>query len=157
MGAPNYMTPQGLKKLRAELKHLLEKERPAVVKTVSWAAEQGDRSENADYIYGKRRLREIDRRIHFLQRRLDHVEVVDPASVNSDRVMFGATVTVVDEEGQKAVYQIVGADEFDVNAGRISWESPLAKALLGRRKGDTVVVKRPKGAVTLTVVQIEYK
>jgi len=141
MSTPNYITPTGLKRLKDELHELLHQERPSIVKVVTWAAEQGDRSENADYIYGKKRMREIDQRIHFLQKRLDHIEVVDPAHVIADVVSFGATVTYEDEEGKQSTFQIVGADEFDVANGKISWQSPLSKALMGKREGDIVVVK----------------
>lgn len=157
MKTPNYITPTGLKKLQDELHQLLHGERPQLVKTVSWAAANGDRSENADYIYGKRRLREIDKRIHFLTTRLDNVEVIDPKKLSSKKVSFGATVTIEDEEGHLSTYQIVGVDEFDVNLGKISWQSPLATALMKKSIGDTVSVKRPKGPVEVTIVNIEFK
>ncbi|MBF0107049.1 MAG: transcription elongation factor GreB [Deltaproteobacteria bacterium] len=150
------MTPLGLKKIQDELQHLLHIERPQIVKTVSWAAALGDRSENADYIYGKRRLREIDSRIRFLQKRLDNIDVVDPATVKSDKISFGATVTIEDEEGKAATYQIVGADEFNVSEGKISWQSPLAKSLIGKKVGDEVIVNRPKGNSTVIVTGIKY-
>lgn len=158
----NYITPRGLKKIHDELHHLLHVERPEVVKTVSWAAANGDRSENADYIYGKRRLREIDRRIGFLQGRLDNIEVIDPKAVTMDsdtavKVQFGATVTITDENGRRATYQIVGADEIDTAGGLISWESPLARALIGRVAGDLVTVRRPAGEIEVEVVTVEYK
>lgn len=157
MKTPNYITPTGLKKLQDELHQLLHGERPQLVKTVSWAAANGDRSENADYIYGKRRLREIDKRIHFLTTRLDNVEVVDPKKISGKTVSFGATVTIEDEEKNASTYQIVGVDEFDVNLGKISWQSPLAQALMKKSIGDAVIVKRPKGDVEVTVVKIEFK
>lgn len=157
MSQLNYITPAGLKKIQDELRELLHVERPKIVKTVSWAAANGDRSENADYIYGKRRLREIDRRIHFLQSRLDNLEVVDPSKVKSDRVSFGATVTIVDEDGIESVFQIVGTDEFKIEEGKISWQSPVAKSLLGKKVGDTVVIVRPKGKVEVEVLAVEYK
>src|SRR5512138_536191 len=123
-GGKNYMTPAGHRRLKSEALHLLDKERPQLVKVVAWAASNGDRSENADYIYGKRRLREIDRRIRFLTKRLDAAEVIDPASREpTDQVFFGATVTVADEEGAENTYSIVGIDEADVSRGRISWIS----------------------------------
>lgn len=158
----NYITPQGLKKIQDELHHLLHIDRPEVVKTVSWAAANGDRSENADYIYGKRRLREIDRRIGFLTGRLDNIEVIDPKAVATDldtaaKVQFGATVTITDENGKCATYQIVGADEIDAAGGLISWESPLARALIGRVVGDLVTVRRPAGEIEVEVIKIEYK
>jgi transcription elongation factor GreB len=157
MKTPNYITPSGLKKLQEELHELLHGERPQLVKTISWAAANGDRSENADYIYGKRRLREIDKRIHFLTTRLDNVEVVDPKKISGDRVSFGATVTIEDEEGHPSTYQIVGVDEFEVHLGKISWQSPLAQALMKKSVGDAVIVKRPKGPVEITIVKIEFK
>ncbi len=155
-GTRNYMTPEGERKLREELAHLLHKDRPKVVETVAWAASNGDRSENADYIYGKRRLREIDRRVRFLTQRLDAAQVVDPASQKGDVVLFGATVTVQDEEDQKRVYQIVGIDETDAKRGRVSWISPVGKALLQAREGDVVVLKTPKGEEELEIVRVEY-
>lgn len=136
---------------------LLHVERPTIVKTVAWAAANGDRSENADYIYGKRRMREIDKRIHFLQGRLDNIDVVDPKAVTSDVIKFGATVTIVDEDNQKSVYQIVGVDEVDVALGKISWQSPLAKSLLGKKVGDSVLVVRPRGKGEVEVVGVEYR
>jgi transcription elongation factor GreB len=153
-----YITAAGSKKLHDELKVLLNVERPKVTAEVSAAAAQGDRSENAEYIYGKKRLREIDRRMHFLQKRIRVLTVVDPTEQKDvTRVYFGATVTLENEEdGTKATYQLVGADEIDTKGGRISVESPIGKALLGRNKGDTVLVMRPKGEVELTIVGIKY-
>lgn len=153
----NYITPSGLEKLRAEYAQLLHVERPKVVEVVAWAASNGDRSENADYIYGKRRLREIDRRLRWLGGRLEKVEVVDPSTVKSDRVVFGATVTVLDEDETPATYQIVGEDETDVKSGRISWKSPLAKALMGKREGDEVLFEKPAGPETLLIEKIDYR
>lgn len=153
----NYITPHGLEKLRGEYQKLLHEERPKIVETVAWAASNGDRSENADYIYGKRRLREIDSRLRFLSGRMEKAEVVDPKTIQSDKVLFGATITVEDEEGAEATYQIVGEDEIDIGSGRISWRSPIAKSLLGKKEGDDVVVHKPKGPETLCIVQIEYK
>lgn len=153
----NYITPRGLKKIQEELNELLLVERPKLVKTVAWAAANGDRSENADYIYGKRRMREIDKRIHFLQSRLDNIEVVDPSALVSDTIVFGATVTIEDAAGEKLVYQIVGEDEFNVMEGRISWKSPLARSLLGKKSGDSAIVKKPKGEEEIYVVKIEFK
>jgi len=128
------------------------------VKVVAWAASNGDRSENADYIYGKRRLREIDRRIRFLTKRLDVAEVIDPATREAtDQVFFGATVTVADEDGKESVYSIVGIDEADVTRGRISWISPLARTLVKRREGDEVALKTPGGTQTIEIVRVEYK
>ena len=157
-GLKNYITPTGFKRLKDEALHLLDKERPELVKVIHWAASNGDRSENADYIYGKRRLREIDRRIRFLTKRLDAAVVVDPATrEETDQVFFGATVTLMHEDGTEKTYSILGIDEADVSRGRISWISPLAKALIKAREGDTVTVKTPGGDETLEVVGIEYK
>ncbi|MCC7440616.1 MAG: transcription elongation factor GreB [Bdellovibrionales bacterium] len=150
------MTPKGARALQQELQQLLNVERPKLVETISWAASNGDRSENGDYIYGKRRLREIDRRIRFLSRRLDALEIVDPAILSGDRVRFGATVTVADEEGKERVYRIVGIDETDPRAGRISWISPIGRALLQKRAGDAVNVLTPKGEVELEILRVEY-
>ena len=153
-----YITKAGAAKLHAELKNLLNVERPKVTQEVSAAAAQGDRSENAEYIYGKKRLREIDRRMHLLQRRLRVLIEVDPLEQkDTGKVFFGATVTLVNEEdGMKSTYQLVGSDETDTKGGRISVESPIGKALVGRNKGDTVLVMRPKGEIELTIVAIKY-
>jgi transcription elongation factor GreB len=156
-GTRNYMTPAGAERLRGELKDLLHQQRPEVVRTVSWAASNGDRSENGDYIYGKRRLREIDRRIRFLQRRLDNAEVVDPAAQKSDRVLFGATVTVADEGGAERTYRIVGIDEAEPSRGIISWISPLARAVFNSRVGDVVTLRTPRGEEELEIVALEYR
>lgn len=156
-GAKNYITPAGAEKLRDELKHLRYTERPEVVRVVAWAASNGDRSENADYIYGKRRLREIDRRLRFLQKRLDAAEVVDPSGQRGDKVLFGATVTVKYENGESKTYQVVGVDETNPSEGKISWISPLGKALLQNNLGDTVYVQTPKGEEELEILKIEYK
>lgn len=152
----NYMTPEGLKKLQAEFSALMHGERPKVVETVAWAASNGDRSENADYIYGKKRLREIDRRLRWLTERLESAEVVDPKQVKSDKVVFGATVTIIDEDGESATYQIVGEDETDIKAGKISWKSPVAKALLGKKAGDEVIIQKPTGEMPVEIDRIEY-
>jgi transcription elongation factor GreB len=151
-----YITSEGAAKLRAELHHLWAVERPRVTQQVADAAALGDRSENAEYIYGKRRLREIDRRLEFLAKRLDQVEVVTGAPADGHRIAFGAWVEVEDEDGEAATYRIVGADEFDPKQGWISIDSPVARALIGKRLGDDVVVHRPKGAVTLTVTAVRY-
>ncbi|MBX2993944.1 MAG: transcription elongation factor GreB [Bdellovibrionaceae bacterium] len=153
----NYMTPEGFEKLRAEYQHLLSAERPKLVETVAWAASNGDRSENADYIYGKRRLREIDSRLRFLKTRLEKSEVVDPKTLKGTSVVFGATVTIEDEEGERHVYQIVGEDEFNVAQKKISWKSPVAKALLGKKRGDEVVIKKPAGDEIVVIENIEFK
>lgn len=153
----NYITPQGLEHLRTELTQLLKVDRPKMVETVAWAASNGDRSENGDYIYGKRRLREIDRRIRFLTKRLEIVEVVEPEKRQSDQVFFGATVTLLNEEEEEKVYSIVGVDESDASMGKISWISPLARALIKARVGDTITFRSPKGEEDLEITKIEYK
>src|SRR5439155_3101372 len=144
-GTKNYLTPGGFARLKAELDHLVEKERPELVATVAWAASNGDRSENADYIYGKKRLREIDRRIRFLVKRLDLAEVVDPAArvgdENADQIFFGATVTFVNQRSEERTVSIVGVDEIDTAKGYVSWVSPIARALLKARQGDNVVLR----------------
>ena len=152
----NYITPAGFDKLRSEYILLLNTERPQVVATVAWAASNGDRSENADYIYGKRRLREIDKRLHFLQKKMESAEVIDPKSLKSEKIIFGATVTLENEEGVKIVYQIVGADEIDIKAGKISWNSPVAKALLGKKIDDDVVIKKPSGEEVVSILDFKF-
>ena len=157
-GTRNYITPGGYARIKEELDHLLRTERPNIVEVVHWAASNGDRSENGDYLYGKKRLREIDRRIRFLTKRLDLAEVVDPArQANPDQVFFGATVTICDEAGNDQTYQIVGVDETDFSRNRISWVSPLARALLKAREGDQVRFQSPSGWREIEVVEIEYK
>ena len=152
----NLITPEGLERLRAELKHLRTVERPAVVEKVAWAAGNGDRSENGDYIYGKRRLREIDRRMGFLQRRIEIAEPVDPAKQrNRDQVFFGATVTYADAGGEHVV-RIVGADEATSASSDVSWVAPIARALMRARAGEVVELQTPGGAKRITVVRIEY-
>lgn len=156
-GVKNYITPQGQRRLQDELDALWKVERPVLVKTITWAAANGDRSENGDYIYGKKRLREIDRRIRFLRRRLDMSEVVDPAQRKQcDQIFFGATVTVCDETGVEYTYSIVGVDEAEVARGRISWVSPLAMALLKLREGDVANLRTPVGMTELEVLHIIY-
>lgn len=158
MSEKNYVTPLGFEKMKEEYNQLFQKERPKLVETVAWAASNGDRSENADYIYGKRRLREIDKRLKFLGDRLDNAEVVDPKQVKSDKVVFGATVTYSDEDENSYTYQIVGEDEFDVKVGKISWKSPVAKQLLGKKLNDEVVLKKPNGTEEVILIEkIEYK
>lgn len=155
--ARNYITPAGHARMRAELLQLLDVERPEVVRVVSWAASNGDRSENGDYLYGKRRLREIDRRIRFLTRRLDRAEVVDPcAQRGNDQVFFGATVTYLQSDGLERTVSIVGIDEVDPLRGRISWISPVAKALIRSREGDSVVLQTPAGRLELEVLEVRY-
>ena len=159
-GSRNYMTPGGFSRLRGELDDLLARERPELVATVAWAAGNGDRSENGDYIYGKKRLREIDRRIRFLVHRLDLAEVVDPAAArdddSADQVIFGATVRVRDAAGAARTISIVGVDEIDTGRGYISWVSPMARALIKAREGDTVTVRTPGGAEDLEIVEVRY-
>ena len=151
-----YITPEGYEKLRAELDLLWRVERPKVTEAVSKAAALGDRSENADYIYGKRRLREIDRRVRFLQKRLDELVVVDRPPDREGRVYFGAWVDVESDDGEEHCYRIVGPDEFDVARGQISMDSPLGRALLGRVVGDEVSVRRPRGTAKFTLRAIRY-
>ncbi len=157
-GSKNYMTPAGYARLEAEFNQLWRVDRPRLVETISWAASNGDRSENGDYIYGKKRLREVDRRIRFLSKRLEHAEVVDPAARDqTDQVFFGATVTVSDENGGESTYAIVGIDEADAGRGRIAWISPMARALLKAREGDTVSVQTPDGRRELEIVEVRYQ
>ena len=156
----NYITPAGLQRLKDEHHFLLSKERPAVTKVVQWAASNGDRSENADYLYGKRRLRQIDSRIRFLTKRIDAAEVVDPAAPRSGsaatRVFFGATVTYKDAAGRELVVSIVGIDEVDVHRRYVSWMSPLARALMKSSPGDRVIVRAPNKAEPIEIVDVEY-
>ena len=154
--ARNYISPAGYARLKAELKGLVEAERPEVVRTVSWAAKNGDRSENGDYLYGKKRLREIDRRVRFLIKRLESAEVVDSAGRDTDQVFFGATVRVGAREGEKTL-TIVGIDETDTAKGRVSWISPVAKALLKAREGDRVTLATPGGVETLEILEVRYE
>lgn len=156
-GAKNYITPRGLQRLKDELQHLTRVERPEVVQVVSWAAGNGDRSENGDYIYGKRRLREIDRRIRFLVKRLEIAEMVDPArQKHLEQVFFGATVTYANASGKENTITIVGVDEVDPERGRVSWVSPIARALMKAREGDTVQLRTPAGLETIEVLEIRY-
>ncbi|MBU1396478.1 MAG: transcription elongation factor GreB [Gammaproteobacteria bacterium] len=158
VGSKNYMTPAGYAQLDAEFNQLWKVERPKLVETISWAASNGDRSENGDYIYGKKRLREVDRRIRFLSRRLEHAEVVDPASREAtDQVFFGATVTIADASGKASTYAIVGIDEADAGRGRIAWISPMARALLKAREGDSVSVQTPDGRREVEIVEVRYQ
>ena len=156
-GFKNYITPAGHQRLKEELLFLIDKDRPEVVKIVSWAASNGDRSENGDYIYGKRRLREIDRRIRFLIKRLDMVEEFDPSMHRgNDQIFFGATVTYEKQNGEQNTVTIVGIDEFDPLRGSISWVSPVARALTKARVGDTVSLMTPAGADELYVLAVTY-
>jgi transcription elongation factor GreB len=153
---PQYITREGAKRLQEELARLRSKERPPVVQDVADAAAQGDRSENAEYIYGKKKLREIDRRIYWLTKRLETITVVEPRTDGVAVVYFGAYVDVEDEEGSRTTYRIVGEDEIDLDRGHVSWKSPVGRALLRRKAGDEIAVKRPSGEVLLTVVAVKY-
>lgn len=153
----NYITPDGLNKLLNEQDHLLKKERPEVTKVVTWAASLGDRSENADYQYGKKRLREIDRRLRFLKKRIEAAEVVNPESIKSLKIQFGATVLVSLEEGGDKKYQIVGEDEIRADRGLISWRSPIGTKLLGKEAGDVVEIITPKGKYEMEILEISYQ
>ncbi len=159
-GTRNYMTPGGFARLKGELDQLVGLERPQLVATISWAAGNGDRSENGDYIYGKKRLREVDRRIRFLVKRLDRAEVVDPSAragnEDEDRVYFGATVDVVNAKGVPRTVSIVGVDEIDTGRGYISWVSPMARALIKAREGDTVTLTTPGGVEDLEIAAVRY-
>ena len=156
-GVKNYMTPPGFRRLQEELQLLTRVERPKVVETVAWAAGNGDRSENGDYIYGKKRLREIDRRIRFLAKRLEIAEIVDPVQQKSrDQVFFGATVTYENGRGEEKTVTIVGIDEADLDRGHVSWVSPIARALLKAREGDSVEFRAPRGAERIEVIRISY-
>ncbi len=156
-GGRNYMTQAGHDRLRAELLHLLDVERPRVVEVVHWAASNGDRSENGDYLYGKKRLREIDRRIRFVTKRLDTAVVVDPSQHHGkDQVFFGATVTFAREDGSETTVTILGIDEADTAQGQVSWVSPVAQALLKAREGDEVRMRTPTGWETLEVLEVSY-
>jgi transcription elongation factor GreB len=157
VGAKNYITPAGHQSLKDELLRLIDVDRPEVVRIVSWAASNGDRSENGDYIYGKRRLREIDRRIRFLTKRLDAAEVVNPSAQHgNDQIFFGATVTYENQSGERHTVTIVGIDEMDPLNGKISWISPVARALTKAREGDSVVLRTPGGVEELTVLEVSY-
>lgn len=159
-GTPIYMTPVCAEQMRAELKELIYVKRPDTVRRVSDAAAEGDRSENAEYIYGKRHLRKIDSRIHFLTKRIENAEIVDPVAQGktaAGRVLFGATVIVEDEEGEEKTYCIVGADEYNGSKGLVSWKSPIGKALMRKEEGDVAIVKTPSGTKELEILSIEYK
>ncbi len=156
MTNPNYITPQGFQKLQTEYTDLMSRERPEVVRLVQWAASNGDRSENADYLYGKKRLREIDRRLRFLASRIEAARVIDPSSVQSLKIQFGATVTTQSDEGVHKTWKIVGQDEIDTAQGHISWLSPIGKGLLGKSVGEDVTIQTPQGEVNLEVIEILY-
>jgi transcription elongation factor GreB len=156
----NYITPQGYSRLKTELTKLMNIERPELVKTISWAASNGDRSENGDYIYGKKRLREIDHRIHYLNKRLDSAELVDPARRgDSDQIFFGATVTYAYVRGgrEERIVTIVGVDEVDTKRGQVSWLSPIARVLLKRRSGDIVTLATPAGEAEIEIIGVRYR
>jgi transcription elongation factor GreB len=156
-GTKNYITPQGYARLRAELLQLIDEERPKTVEVVSWAAKNGDRSENGDYLYGKKRLREIDRRIRFLTKRLDIAEVADPSAHHgSDQIFFGATVTYANSKGEERTITIKGIDEADSLKGEVSWISPIARALLKAHEGDEVKLATPGGVETIEVLEVRY-
>jgi len=152
----NYISASGLKKLKDELNHILDVDRPEIVRIVSWAASNGDRSENGDYLYGKKKLRELDRRIRFLSKRIEIAEVVYAPEKPTTKVLFGATLVVENESGVKKTLTIVGIDETDVNRGRISWISPIGKALLQADQGDVVTVKTPKGDEDFEILEVSY-
>jgi len=156
-GGRNFITPGGAERLRAELRKLRYEERPEVTRTVAWAAGNGDRSENGDYLYGKKRLREIDRRMRFLAKRLEAAEVINPTSVKVNHVQFGATVTVRYDDDSEKIFSIVGVDEVEVGRGRISWMSPLARALMKASEGDIISFNAPGGQQDLEVLKIEYR
>lgn len=153
---PSYISPAGYRKIVEEYDFLHRKERPRITAEVSYAASLGDRSENSEYIYGKQRLREIDRRLNFLKRRLDAVEVVDPAKFSGDTVLFGATVEIEDEEGSRQTWTILGEDEVDTDKGVISYVSPLGRALLGKKVGDDVAFSTPKGQREVAILSVSY-
>ena len=157
MSAKKPITPRGYDRLTSELARLWHEDRPKIVQEVSDAAALGDRSENAEYIYGKRKLREIDRRIGYLTKLIERLEVIDPKANASNRVRFGATVVVEDEEGKERTYQIVGEDEVDAKVGQISMQSPMGRALMNRAVGDDVTVKRPAGELDLVIVSLRYE
>jgi transcription elongation factor GreB len=158
LSARNYMTPAGFARMREELDALMRRERPEVVKVVSWAASNGDRSENGDYIYGKKRLREIDRRVRYLSKRLANAEVVDPAKRGrTDQVFFGATVTYANGKGEERTVTIVGVDEVALEKGHVSWISPIARALLKAEEGDVVKMRTPAGVEEIEIVRVDYR
>jgi transcription elongation factor GreB len=152
----NYITPKGLKKLLDELHSLGNIERPELLKTIAWAAALGDRSENADYIYGKKRLREIDRRLRFLTHRIDAAVEINPAKQDNIRIQFGATVIIESSESETRKISIVGVDEIDTEKGHISWRSPLGAALLGKEEGDAIEVHTPRGPMSYDVIEVRY-
>jgi transcription elongation factor GreB len=156
-GTKNYMTPGGYQKLLDESELLMRSERPELVKIVSWAAGNGDRSENGDYLYGKRRLREIDRRLRYLKKQLDRAEVIDPTTRDTDQIFFGATVTYAEPDGKETTISIVGIDEAQPTRGYVSWMSPIARTLTKAREGDAVPLRTPAGVVELDIVTVKYE
>ena len=156
MGKTNYITKRGLERITRELEWLNKIERPRIVAEVSYAASLGDRSENSEYLYGKKRLREIDRRLRFLIKRLDNIIVIDPSEQSHESIVFGATVTIETEEGEEQVWRIFGVDEVNVEQGILSWRSPLARALLGKKEGDAVQFRAPKGHRELEIIDVAY-
>jgi transcription elongation factor GreB len=157
VSSPNYITPRGGERLRRELEWLQRVERPRITAEVSWAASLGDRSENAEYIYGKKRLREIDKRMRYLMGRLGNVIVVDPATQKGTKVLFGATVVIETEDGRERTWRIWGEDEVDVEAGILSWKSPLGHALLGKEEGDAVTYQAPGGSREVEILEVRYE
>ena len=155
-GRPRFITPEGFARIRAEYDNLFGEERPKLVETIAWAAANGDRSENGDYIYGRKKLREIDRRLGYLAKVMKAAKVVDPARQDTDQVRFGATVELADEEDARRVVTIVGDDEADASAGRIGWSAPLARALIGSRVGEERVVRLPAGEKSYEVIAVRY-
>ncbi len=156
-GSPNYVTPNGFQRLQEELRQQTRVDRPKVVEVVHWAAGNGDRSENGDYIYGKKRLREIDRRIRFLTKRIESAKVVDPAAqTNTEQVFFGATVTYANSKGDEKTITIVGIDEADLQVGKVSWIAPISRALMKAYEGDTIQFRAPGGVENLEVIEIRY-
>lgn len=152
----NYITPCGFKYLKDEYDKLSKEERPEILKVIQWAAGNGDRSENADYIYGRKRLRQIDSRLRFLGKRLDDAVVIEPSEQSSTKVQFGATVTIEDEDGNTKTYHIVGVDETKPQENRVSWKSPIAKALIGKEEGDECTIKTPEGEYEVEISSIKY-
>jgi transcription elongation factor GreB len=157
MSDPNYITPSGYERMRRELDWLERTERPRIVAEVAYAASLGDRSENAEYIYGKKRLREIDRRRSFLLKRMEKMRLVDPATLSGEVVRFGATVVLADEEGEEKTWRIYGEDEVDVASGILSWKSPIARAILGKREGDSARFEAPGGPREVEILEVRYE
>lgn len=152
----NYITPSGYGRLQEEFEKLKFRERPELVEVISWAASNGDRSENGDYIYGKKRLREIDKKLRYLTRQINTAEIIDPSKIESERIEFGATVRILDDEGAEKEYSIVGTDESDPERGKISWKSPIAKALYNKEAGDFVTYHTPRGERDLEILEVKY-